>query len=144
MTNKAEFGIFEPRSFTNGEDEVKILWQSQHDPLPSQLAALKQLFGEVEVVKNPLAFSSAEEIQKRFKDGGFDDIVVVAPLSVIARLVDLGIKPLWAEMDQVPLNQAEVSAKGRGYRFNRFRRIKALHLEFEEITPNKKFYWTKG
>ena len=115
---------------------MKILWQSQHDPLPSQLAALKQLFNEVEVVKNPLAFSSAEEIQKRFRDGGFDDIVVVAPLSVIARLVDLGIKPLWAEMDQVPLNQAEVTAKGRGYRFNRFRRIKALHLEFEEIASS--------
>jgi hypothetical protein len=119
------------------------LWQSQHDPLPSQLAALKQLFNEVEVIKNPLAFSSAEEIQKRFREGSFDDIVVVAPLSVIARLVDLGIKPLWAEMDQVPLNQAEVTAKVRGYRFNRFRRIKALHFEFEEIAPSD-FKWFKG
>ena len=112
---------------------LKILWLSQHDPLPSQIAVLKQKFGEIKVIQDPRPFSSAEDIVGRFRKGGYDDIVVVAPLSVIAKLVELGIKPLWAQMDQVPVSESEVSAKGRGYRFNRFRRIKALYLEFEEI-----------
>lgn len=111
----------------------KILWMSQHRPLPSQISALKQIFGEIEVVQDPRPFSSAEDIVGRFRKGGYDDIVVVAPLSVIAKLVEFGVKPLWAQMDQVPPDQAEVSAKGRGYRFNRFRRIKELNLVFEEL-----------
>ncbi len=115
----------------------RILWLSQHTPLPSQIKALKKLFGEIEVVKDPHPFSSAEDIVGRFRRGRYDDIVVVAPLSVIAKLVELGIKPLWAEMDQVPIEHAEVEAKGRGYRFNRFRRIKKLHFEFEELMPLK-------
>ena len=55
----------------------KILWMSQHEPLPSQISALKRIFGEVEVVKDPKPFSSAEDIVGRFRSGGYDDIVVV-------------------------------------------------------------------
>ncbi len=112
----------------------KILWMSQHDPLPSQISALERIFGEVEVVKDPRPFSSAEDIVSRYRTGRYDDIVVVAPLSVIGKIVELGVRPLWAQMDQVPLDQAETSAKGRGYRFNRFLRVKVLRLEFEEIS----------
>lgn len=111
----------------------RILWLSRHKPLPSQIRELKRLFGEVEVVQDPNPFSSAEEIKKRFEEGGYDDLVVVAPLSVIQRLTQLGIKPLWAEMRQVPVEEAEVVATGRGYRFERFRRIRAVKIEFEEL-----------
>ena len=111
----------------------KILWLSRHPALPRQMEELQRLFGEVEVLQDSKPFSSAEEISERFRNGMFNDIVVVAPLSVIAHLVDLGIKPLWAEMDQVSLDQAEVRVKDRGYRFNRFRRVIALKLEFEEF-----------
>lgn len=77
---------------------------------------------------------SAEEIMKRFRYGSYNEMVVVAPMSVISRLVDLKIKPLWAEMVQVKSKEeSEVEAKGRFYRFNRFRRIKALRFEFEEV-----------
>jgi len=62
-------------------------------------------------------------------------MVAVAPLSVIARLCELGLRPLWAEMEQVWSRQeSDVSAKGRFYRFVRFRRIMAVKLEFEELT----------
>lgn len=113
---------------------MKILWLSQHTPLASQIAELKRLFGDdVLLEQDPRPFSSAEEINQRYRAGGYGDLVVVAPLSVIARLVDLGIKPLWAQMDQVELPQAEVRVKNRGYRFNRFRRVTALNLVFEEL-----------
>ncbi len=111
-----------------------ILWVSQHRPLPVQLTALAEyLKAEVEVIQDAKPFSSAEEIVKRFNQADYNDMVVVAPMSVISRLIDLGIKPLWAEMRQVG-NQSEsdVSAKGRHYRFVRWRRIIALNFKFAD------------
>ena len=118
---------------------LKILWMSRHAPLASQEAELARRFGDgVVVERDPRPFSSAEDIAARYRDGGYDDIVVVAPLSVLARLVDLGLKPLWAEMIQVDRSEAEVTTPRRSgrtdyYRFDRFRRVKALRLEFEEL-----------
>lgn len=112
----------------------KVIWFSRHDPLPSQVKELRRLFGQdVEIIQDPKPFSSAEDIVARFRAAGGDEMVVVAPLSVLGRLVDLGIKPLWAEMEQVPSEQSEVVAAGRSYRFVRFRRVKRLVLEFEEV-----------
>jgi hypothetical protein len=111
----------------------KILWISRHKPLPSQILELAKIFGEVKIIQDSQPFSGADEIVKRFKDGKFDEMVVVAPLSVIAKLTEKGIKPLWAEMRQVPEKEAEVIVSGRGYRFVKFRRIKTVKIEFEEI-----------
>ena len=114
---------------------MRILWMSRHNPLPSQIAELKRLFGEeTEVVKDPQPFSSAEDIAERFRTRRYDDIVVVAPLSVLSRLCELGIRPLWAEMEVVkdPV-KAEVSAGGRLYRFVRFRRVLGIKIEYGEV-----------
>jgi hypothetical protein len=112
----------------------KILWLSQHQPLPRQIEELKRLFGDVEVLQDVSPFQNAEEITRRYKEGGYDDLVVVAPLSVIARLSELGLKPLWAEMKQIrSRSEADLSYRGRFYRFIRFRRIKAVKLEFTEV-----------
>lgn len=63
----------------------------------------------------------------------FGRLVKPASLSVIARLVDLGIRPLYAQMEQVPPDKADIVVKGRGYKFDRFRRVRALKLEFDEL-----------
>lgn len=118
---------------------MKILWMSRHVPLASQEAELARLFGgDIVVEQDPRPFSSAEDIAARYRAGGYDDLVVVAPLSVLARLVDLDLKPLWAEMTLVGRGEAEVTMPRRNgrtdyYRFDRFRRVKALRLEFEEL-----------
>ena len=118
---------------------TRILWMSRHRPLGSQKTELARLFGsKVWVEQDPRPFSSAEDIVARYRDGAYDDLVVVAPLSVLARLVDLGLRPLWAEMVQVERGEAEVTTPRRNgridyYRFDRFRRVKALRLEFEEL-----------
>lgn len=112
---------------------------SQHSPERRQLEALRRLFGDdVSVEQDPRPFDSAEKIADRFRAEGYDDIVVVAPLSVIGRLVDLNLRPLWSQMDQVDpkTGNPDIVYRGRGYRFNRFRRVKALHLEFEELPPH--------
>jgi len=106
----------------------RILWLSRHKPLPSQLRELRRIFGSVMVIQDAKPFSSADEIRQRFVSGGYDDIVVVAPLSVIQRLTELGIKPLWAEMELCDPEKAEVWASGRPYRFKCFRRIMAIKI----------------
>ena len=111
----------------------RILWLSRHDPLPSQIAELQRIFGAVEITKDPNPFDSAEDIVQRFRKGGYDEMVVVAPLTVIAKLCELGIRPLYAEMKQVPREEAEVEASGRYYRFVKFKRIVGVKVEFEEL-----------
>lgn len=118
---------------------MKILWVSRHQPLPRQLAELERLFGTVQVTQDPKPFSSAEDIVRRFQQAGYDDIVVVAPLSVLARLIDLGIRPLWADMERVSDRfLAEVTMQRKSGRvdlfcFSRFRRVTALRMEFEDF-----------
>ena len=113
----------------------RIYWMSRHAPLASQVQALERLFGEVEIIQDPKPFDSADDILSRFHASGADEIVVVAPLSVIAALTQRGIKPLWAEMELVnDPSQAEVEAAGRYYRFRRFRRVIGIEIRFEELT----------
>ncbi len=110
------------------------MWFSRHPALPSQVAELKRLFGgDVEIVSDPEPFSTADDVVRRFKGSGAQEMVIVAPMSVIGAICSRGLRPLWAEMSVVSAKDAEVVAAGRGYRFIRFRRVKRLVLQFEEI-----------
>lgn len=111
---------------------MKIAWFARHEPLPSQFRELRRLFGSnVEVIQDPNPFASDDEVVDRLRRLGATEIVIVAPLSVIARLTERGILPLWADMEQVRPEEAEVEAAGRYYRFRRFRRVRAI--EFEDL-----------
>jgi len=110
---------------------------SRHEPLPSQVEELRRLFGDnVVILKDPQPFSSADDILSRFRLFDADELVIDAPLSVIAQIVQRGMKPLWVEMEQVTNpEEAETEAAGRLYRFVRFRRIVGIQLQFEEVEP---------
>lgn len=118
----------------------KILWLSQHPPLPVQLERLRTRFGEVKVEQDSETFRNAEELVGRFRRGGYDDWVVVAPLSVIGRICELCDelnlpKPLYAQMTVLPFErraEADLVYRGRLYKFVEFRRVKKLVLEFGE------------
>lgn len=117
----------------------RILWLSQHPPLPRQVKALQRKFGaDVEICQDINSFVNAEEIHRRYQSRGYDDLVVVAPYSVLDRLCKLGLRPWWAEMEQVYNRQdAELSIKGRMYKFVCFRRVAGFELKFvpgEEFT----------
>lgn len=113
---------------------MKILWLSQHEPLPIQIEWLKKRFGDVEIRRDVNPFANAEEIKRRFQAGGYDEIVVVAPLWVILRLTELSIKPLWAEMQEVQSREgSHLFYHGRYYRFLCFRRIVGVEIKFEEV-----------
>jgi hypothetical protein len=61
-------------------------------------------------------------------------MVIVALLSVIAVLCNEGIRMLWSEAieENDPAKIEFRGARGQGYRFVRFRRIKRVDLEFED------------
>ena len=82
---------------------MRILWVSRHPMHGVQMGALRRLFGtDVRVEEEARPFDSAEQIVKRAREGSYDDVIVVAPLSVLARMVDLGLRPLWSEAEITP------------------------------------------
>lgn len=115
----------------------RVLWISQHPMHRVQMGALRRMFGpDVKVVEDPQPFDSAETIVRRYREGGYDNIIVVAPYSVLHRMVELGLRPLWAEAEVVSdPSQADWETKGRHYRFLGFKRVKRLVLELEDLGP---------
>lgn len=110
-----------------------IVWFSQHSPIEKQLKELARLFGPVEIKRHPKPFKDAREVVKIYNKMQGNEMVVVAPLSVIQHLLKLGIKPLYAEMEQVQGGDYDVEAKGRKFRFVKFTRITGIKIEKEEI-----------
>jgi len=100
------------------------------------VAELERLSGgPVEVLQDSEMFASAADIAARYRKGGYDDLVVVAPLSVIAEMCKQGLRPLWAQMRSVAAERAEVTMPGRParhYRFGGFRRIREVRMVFED------------
>lgn len=115
-------------------DVKKILWLSRHNPIPAQITELKRIFGgNTEIAVDNRSFANSNEIKKRYKAGGYSDIVLVAPLSVMKELIATGIKPLFAKMEICSNNDYDVEAYGRYYRFDRFVRVTGISIEEEEL-----------
>jgi hypothetical protein len=110
-----------------------IVWFSRHLPTRSQLQALAALYPHHRLLLDTNAFSDATDVVRRFEERGGDEMVVVAPLTVIRELVKRGLKPLRAQMEQCAPTDAEVHEGGRHYRFVRFTRITAI--EVTEVQP---------
>jgi len=115
-----------------------IYWVSQHDLTPSQKKAL----ASCRVVKDPRPFANADQIVKRYRESGCEDMIVVAPLSVLQALVKKGIRPVWAEMVETSPGDGEVClgghaatgsfGAGRWVKFKRFLRVRNVNVEFED------------
>ena len=118
----------------------KVLWVSQHSMQGVQMGCLRRMYGnDVEVVEDTRPFDSAEIIIRRVRDGGYDDVIVVAPYSVLDRMCKLGLRPLWADAEQVfNRMQADWSVRNRHYRFLGFSRVKELKLVLEDLGSSAK------
>ena len=116
-----------------------IMWVSKHSPTPRQRDELVRIFGDhrLDVDQNP--FSDASEIAARIRERNAREIVCVAPLSVLRKLLEFGLQPLTAEMSQVPPDQAEVVVDGRNgrrfYKFVKFKRLTGIEMTYAEVTP---------
>ena len=79
------------------------------------------------------AYMSAEKIVQFMKAGGFDEIIMVAPLSVIAKVLELGVLPIKADVVEVKdAKEATFTFSNRHYKFIGF--VRVLRLEF--VTEN--------
>jgi hypothetical protein len=113
---------------------MKIIWFSRHEPIQKQITELKRIFGsDVEIILDSNPFSNADDVANRFKRSGAEEMVVVAPLSVIIELIKRGIRPLYAEMKLVQGNEYDVTVNGRKFVFDRFVRITAIEVKKEEL-----------
>lgn len=111
----------------------KIIWFSRHEPIQKQIDELKRIFGDIEVIQDPKPFSNADDIVDRFRKNNGDEMVVVAPMTVIDQLLKRGIKPLYAEMELVQGDDFDVEANGRQFKFVKFTRITDIIIKKEEL-----------
>lgn len=118
---------------------MKIMWLSRHKPTKRQIAELQRLFGPVAIEWDNRRFSGADDIVERFRETKADEMVLVGPLTLFRELVKRGIKPLYATMEQVKNGspETEVQYRGRSYKFVDFKRVVALNLVLEPITPRE-------
>lgn len=114
-------------------------WLSRHRPLPAHVAALDRLFGPgIRILVDPDPFADADEVLARFRASGAEEIVLVAPLTVIAALCARGVTPLRAVMTPIPQASdpwTDVEEKGRAYRFSHFERILEVRLVTVPLDP---------
>lgn len=112
----------------------KILWVSHRHPHPREIDALREMYGgNVVVERETRPFDDARQIAQRFREGRYDDMVIVAQPFVIAVLCYEGIRMLWsASVEENEESRIDFrGARGQGFRFVRFRRIKRIAVEFE-------------
>jgi len=133
---------------------VIVFWISRHEPLPAQIERLREILGNYELKPIIGRIPNAEYIDRIVTSHDADRKIVipVLPLSMIAKLVNLGKKHgyevWWAEMREIrrgsnmtsipqidPTRQAILPTDG-GWKiveFVRFRRIVDFRIIFEEV-----------
>ena len=116
----------------------KILWFSRHPPFDFQVSILKKIFGEDMILKKLVGdqnkYMSAEKFVAYMKEHGFDETVMVAPLSVMEKVIELGIKPIKAEVIEIKDSQeATFSFNDRYYKFIKFVRVVRIELVTEDL-----------
>ena len=122
----------------------KVLWVSRHPVLSSQKEVLKTYFGDdMDLVIYPDPFDSARDIVEKYKSTNCDDMVVVAPYSVIHQLNEIGIKPIWAQMEEVSGPEYDTIVGNRLLKFTGFYRAeisfkKTPLLKGDEVSCKKK------
>lgn len=125
---------------------MKILWVSRHEPLESQRRELKRLYGEDVIIdQHDKPYANAAEILKVYRRGFYDEMVLVAPLSVCKVIVSYGIKPLSSEMAQLEADDPDIElrvndsmrerlgGKARYYKFVRFKRMERIDITYSNL-----------
>lgn len=102
-----------------------------------QIPILKNIFGEDMILEEMVGhevYISAEKIADYVRRNKFDEIIMVAPLSVMAKVIELGIKPIKADVIEVKDQKEKTfTYNGRHYKFVKFVRVTRLELVTEDI-----------
>lgn len=117
------------------------MWHSAHTPHTLEIAEMKKIFGNDVVVdmhgsgRGQRSYLSAKEIIKTFKDGHYDELFMIAPLSVIQAVLSLSVQPLKARVEQIQSpNGHDFEYHGRYFKFlsPMFERV----VEIKIVTEN--------
>jgi len=115
----------------------KILWFSRHEPMTFQIPILKKIFGHDMVLEHVVgrdAYISAEKIAEMMRREKYDEIIMVAPLSVMAKVIELGIRPIKADVVEVKEEREKTfTYNSRHYKFLKFVRVIKLELVTEDL-----------
>jgi hypothetical protein len=116
-----------------------IVWMSRHAPTPSQVRELDRLYPDHNFIVEGRPFSDAADIVRRFREVEGDEMVVVAPWTVINEIVKQGIHPLVAKMERVSCTSKEAEVvlgsgkKRRCQRFIRFERCDGFDMKLSPV-----------
>ena len=127
-------------------ENIRLLWMSRHLPTPRQRIELGRLFPDASLRIDPKPFADAADVMRRIRESRADELICVAPLSVLQKLSGYGICPIVADMELCSPDdtEAEVTSEGSGYhngrpsrtyKFVRFRRLMGIEITYEEIKP---------
>lgn len=85
------------------ENKEIVGWFSRNPPLPAQVREMRMVLGPCRIVEHKQMFQSADNIIALARSMKLKHAVIVAPLSMIAKVVakPSGVVWLWARMDPV-------------------------------------------
>jgi hypothetical protein len=123
-----------------------ILWISRHQPLKEQKKQLKQLFGDISFTLWQSGVRDAEHVLELKKMFDADEIVTILPLTIIQKLCEIGVYPLYPEMKLIhdncmiegckeydsSMDYIDFNAR-KHWRFVKFVRVKSIEMIYEEI-----------
>lgn len=115
---------------------MKIFWYSRHPPVRKEVDELKKLFGNnIEIIIDKKPVDNVDNLIKRFREQNCDEIVAICPYSVLHKLSEKGIKPLFPIMKKVEGGDDDYDLiyKKNKLKFIKFVRIEKLKLETSEI-----------
>lgn len=113
----------------------RVLWISRHPPIPKEIEALERAFGKVQIFQYAGFVRDADHVIQLIKQYRADEVVTILPLSIIMRLCERGVRPLWPECVQAEGDDYDFidENSGRKYKFVRFVRVKGVRLDTEPL-----------
>ncbi len=113
-----------------------ILWVSRHPPTPELMTKLSGIVGdEIIITRHEKSIDTHEDLVKKYREGGYDDIVVTLPLEMIGRICAAGVSPIKAVHK---MSGCDPNNNMRTYEFLRFERIFSVSVEKERLEPKQK------
>jgi len=114
----------------------RVLWISRHPPLPREVEALERAFGKVQILQYAGFVKDADHVVRLIHQYKADEVVTILPLSIVMRLCEKGVRPLWPECVQMKDGEDYDfvdEGSGRKYRFVRFIRVRGVRIDGEPI-----------
>ncbi len=102
-----------------------------------QRPILQKIFGvdvKIDHQTGDKSYINAQSLVQYIKDNKYDEVVMVAPLSVMTKVIELGIKPIKADVVEVKSGEDfTFEYNKRFYKFIKFVRVIRLELVTEDL-----------